>query len=163
MVKLLRIDHDNWLDCIALQVADDQQRFVNPNIFSLAEAFVHSDANPDCAEEYYRCLPYAICADDELVGFAMLTYERECDYDSLPAYEIYRLMISHEHQGNGYGHSAVMELLSIAASLPCGPAEAVYAQWHPENTASTQLFLSCGFDIIPCDGEEVTAKYSIAT
>lgn len=161
MVRLHRIDHDNWLDCIALQVADDQCRFVNPNIFSLAEAFVHSDANPDCAEEYYHCLPYAICADDKPVGFAMLTYERESDYDGLPAYEIYRLMIGHEHQGNGYGRSAVMELLSIAAARPRGPAEAVYAQWHPENTASAQLFLSCGFDIIPYDGEEVTTKYSI--
>lgn len=161
MIELRRIDHDNWLDCIALQVSQDQQRFVNPNIFSLAEAFVHSDANPACAEMYYRCLPFAIYANGLPVGFAMLTYERECDYNEQPAYEIYRLMIDNAYQGKGYGRAAVMQLLSLAESQPCGPAEAVYAEWHPENAASAHLFLSCGFEIIPCDGEEVLARRSL--
>lgn len=34
------IDYSNWLQCIELDVTEEQRQYVNPNIFSLAEAFV---------------------------------------------------------------------------------------------------------------------------
>ena len=53
MIELKQINHDNWIECIELEVKDEQRQFVNPNIFSLAEAYVHSDASKKEAEEYY--------------------------------------------------------------------------------------------------------------
>lgn len=157
MVELRRIGHDNWLECIALSVTQEQQRFVNPNIFSLAEAFVHSDANPAEAEAYYRCMPYAIYAQGKMVGFVMATWETESDFDGQPAYEVYRLMIDQAHQGRSYGRQAVQALLAMLAEMPCGHAAYVYAQWHPENTASAQLFAGCGFTVVQA-GEEILAR-----
>lgn len=47
MIELKPIKHNNWMECIGLEVHDDQKGFVNPNIFFLAEAYAHSDANKD--------------------------------------------------------------------------------------------------------------------
>lgn len=47
MLELKEVKHSNWLECIELDVHDWQRPFVNPNIFSLAEAYVHSDANTE--------------------------------------------------------------------------------------------------------------------
>ena len=146
-IELRKIDHNNWLQCIELSAADEQRQYVTPNIFSLAEAFVHSDANKETAEEYYRCIPFAIYQEDEMVGFATITYEKESDYDSKPAYEIYKLMIDKNHQGKGYGKEAVELLLKYIKTFPYGEAGNVYAEWHPENKASEKLFTAAGFAV----------------
>lgn len=99
MIELKQINYDNWIECIELEVKDEQRQFVNPNIFSLAEAYVHSDASKKEAEEYYRCIPFAIYNEGKMIGFTMLTYEKEYDFDDKPAYEIYRLMIDKDNQG----------------------------------------------------------------
>ena len=151
MIELRKVGHGNWLQCIELAVSDEQRRFVNPNIFSLAEAYVHSDANRDEAEAYYRCIPFAIYCGVELVGFAMITYEKEHDPDGQPAYEIYRLMIDNDHQGKGYGKAAVRLLLDHIRTFPCGRAEIVYAVWRPENRASENMFLRSGFTVAGTD------------
>ena len=52
---------------------------------------------------------------------------------------------------------AVHALLTLLAEMPCGQAAYVYAQWHPENTASAQLFAGCGFTVVQAD-EEVLAR-----
>jgi hypothetical protein len=75
MIELKDVRHNNWQQCIELDVHDWQKPFVNPNIFSLAEAFAHSDANQEDADNYYRCIPKAIYEDDELIGFVMITSE----------------------------------------------------------------------------------------
>lgn len=71
MVEIKPVNHDNWLACIELEVDETQRPFVNPNIFSLAEAYAHSDANAKDADEYYRCIPFAIYSDNHMVGFAI--------------------------------------------------------------------------------------------
>ena len=81
MIELKQINHDNWIECIELEVKDEQRQFVNPNIFSLAEAYVHSDASKKEAEEYYRCIPFAIYNEGKMIGFTMLTYEKEYDFE----------------------------------------------------------------------------------
>ena len=134
-----------------MAVSDEQRRYVNPNIFSLAEAFVHSDANKEAVEEYYRCIPFAIYNADDMVGFAMITYEKEYDVDNKPAYEIYRLMIDKNHQRKGYGKESIDLLLSYIRTFPYGKAENVYVEWHPENKASEKLFTANGFIVVGTD------------
>lgn len=163
MVELKAVNHENWLECIELRVKDEQQQFVNPNIFSLAEAFVHSEANREDAENYYRCIPFAIYQNNDMIGFTLITYEKECDFDNKPGYEIYRLMIAKDYQGKGYGKEAVRRILDYIKTFPCGKVENIYASWHPDNKASERLCLDNGFVIIGKDDDgAVLSRLDIA-
>ena len=151
MIELKQINHDNWIECIELEVKDEQRQFVNPNIFSLAEAYVHSDASKKEAEEYYRCIPFAIYNEGKMIGFTMLTYEKEYDFDDKPAYEIYRLMIDKDNQGKGFGKESLKLILDYIKTFPYGEVESVYASWHPDNKASEKMCLSNGFVVVGKD------------
>ena len=150
-IELKEVNHDNWLKCIDLDVHDWQKTFVNPNIFSLAEAFVHSDANEEDADNYYRCIPKVIYKDNEMIGFAMITYENECDYDENPGYEIYRLMIDKKYQQNGYGKEVIKLLVNYIKTFPYGEVDSIYASWHPDNKASEKICLNNGFEVVGTD------------
>lgn len=161
MILLKDINHDNWIPCIELEVTEEQRQYVNPNLFSLAEAYVHSGDRKDACE-YYRCIPLAIYNDDEMVGFSMLTYEEDSDYGNEPAYEIYRIMIDKKYQGRGYGKEAVKQLLEYAKGFPCGQAENIYVEWHPDNDASKRLFEAYHFAVIGSDEDgAIIAKRSL--
>lgn len=153
MLELKEVKHSNWLECIELDVHDWQRPFVNPNIFSLAEAYVHSDANTEEADNYYRCIPLAIYNNDKLIGFTMVTYEKECDFDDKPGYEVYRLMIDKKYQKKGYGKEAIKLIIDYIQSFPYGEVENIYATWHPDNKASEKLCLGNGFEIIGKDDD----------
>lgn len=157
MIELREINHSNWIKCIELEVTDEQRQYVNPNIFSLAEAYVHSDANKKDAEEYYRCIPFSIYKEDEMVGFALVSYEQEYDFDEKPAYEIYRLMIDKNYQGKGYGKEAVNLLLKYIKTFPYGEVEHIYVEWHPDNKVSEKMFAANGFTVVGTgeDGEVI--------
>ena len=86
-----------------------------------------------------------------MVGFAMITYEKECDFDNMPAYEVYRLMIDKKHQGKGYGKEAINLLLAYIKTFPYGEAERVYAQWHPHNRISEKICAASGFVVVGTD------------
>lgn len=162
MISLKDIKHSNWLQCIELEVAEEQRQFVNPNIFSLAEAFAHSDTNKEDADKYYRCIPFAIYNDEQMVGFTLISYEKECDYDDTPMYEVYRLMIAKEYQGHGYGKEAMKRILEYIKTFPYGKVDYVYASWHPDNIVSANLFLTHGFEIVGNDDDgAVVARLSL--
>ena len=153
MIEVKEVRHYNWQQCIELDVYDWQKSFVNPNIFSLAEAFAHSDANKEDADNYYRCIPKAIYKDNEMMGFVMITYEKECDYDENPGYEIYRLMIDKKYQQNGYGKEVIKMLIEYIKTFPYGEANHIYASWHPDNKASEKLCLGNGFEVVGKDDD----------
>ena len=89
-VVLRPLDAENWEACIALQVSEEQEDFVASNLYSIAQTRFEP-----------TWVPLVIYDGDIMVGFTM--------YDEAD-YEIIRLMIDQEHQGKGYGRSA-MELL----------------------------------------------------
>lgn len=153
MIRLKAINHDNWMECIELDVHDYQHQFVNPNIFSLAEAYVHSDANKEDAEEFYRCIPFAIYNDDKMIGFTLISYEKECDFDDGPGYEIYRLMIAKDYQGKGFGKEAIERIVEYIKTFPYGKVDNIYASWHPDNKASERLCLGNGFEVVGKDDD----------
>ena len=149
MIELKQINHDNWIECIELEIKDEQRQFVNPNIFSLAEA-------------YYRCIPFAIYNEGKMIGFTMLTYEKEYDFDDKPAYEIYRLMIDKDNQGKGFGKESLKLILDYIKTFPYGEVESVYASWHPDNKASEKMCLSNGFVVVGKDEDgAVISRLSI--
>lgn len=112
--------------CIELEDTNEQCRYINPNIFSLAEAYVHSDANKADAEKFYRCIPFAIYHGDDMVAFAQVTYEKEYDFDGKLAYELYKVMIDKKHQGKGFGKEAACLLLNYIKDFPYGEVENVF-------------------------------------
>jgi len=127
MITLRDITNDNFRECINLKVADEQRGFVASNMFSLAEAKADSVSNP-----------YAIYADEQMVGFIM--------YDFNPQESrgyITRLMIDEKHQGNGYGYAAMQRVIDrLKAIDECHEIQTSYV---PANVAAATLYASLGF------------------
>ena len=72
MISLQPINESNFLQAFALEVSEDQQKFVSDPIRSLAQAYVYRD----------QCQPFGIYNDDTMVGYVMVVY----DYD-IPEYD----------------------------------------------------------------------------
>src|SRR5688572_28049356 len=90
-VTLRPLTAENWRECSELEVAKDQNEFVAPNLYSIAE----SHCEP-------TCVTMAIYADEVIVGFLM--------YDA-PENYLVRFMVDARYQGNGYGRAALALLL----------------------------------------------------
>jgi diamine N-acetyltransferase len=109
-ISLRPVDQSNYQACIELTVDRSQEGFVASNVQSLADAYVWREA----AE------PYAVYADDEVVGFALLypLVEDEGVYP-LPAdaevqgLVLVRLMVDARFQGRGYGRDALDEVVAL--------------------------------------------------
>ena len=98
MIRLEKVNADNYQAVLELELADSQRGFVAPNVRSLAQAWVFYD----------RARPYAICAGDKVVGFIMFddkAHERKV--------EVWRLMIGKEFQGKGYGREALSRAIDF--------------------------------------------------
>ncbi len=128
MPDLLReITMDNFRTCIGLRVADDQQRFVASNVYSLAEAKADGVSNP-----------FAIYANNEMVGFIM--------YDFAPQESrghITRLMVDARFQGRGYGRAAMTEVIGRLKRKP--GIRDIRTSFHPDNRIADALYTSLGF------------------
>ncbi len=127
LITLKPITRDNYRACTRLEVAADQERFVAPNTYSLAQA---------CYE--LECTPLAIYTGDTMVGFAMYALDPD-DHK----YWIYRLMIDAAHQGKGYGRAAMKLLIEHIRHLP--GCDEIAISYVPENGAAKQLYASLGF------------------
>lgn len=57
MIRLEKVSSGNFRQCINLKVAKDQEQFIAPNMYTIAEAYV---------EEHL--IPYAIMVEEEVVG-----------------------------------------------------------------------------------------------
>jgi diamine N-acetyltransferase len=126
-VQLRKIEHDNLFDCIGLAVSEDQKSFVASNVISIAQAYVESS-----------WVPWAIYADDTMVGFAMYGRQVETGFDW-----IIRLMIDARYQGRGYGRAAMLELLSKLKQSP--DSKGIKISYEPENKVAERLYAQLGF------------------
>jgi diamine N-acetyltransferase len=139
VISLRPIDSSNYRECIELSVAPDQQRFVASNLQSLADAYVWREA----AE------PYAVYADDDMVGFALLFPLADGeDDDSIPepgaerGYILVRLMVDDRFQGRGYGRAALDAIVELVRDrgLPTIRLSVV-----PENEQALEFYRRNGF------------------
>src|SRR5262245_26120443 len=94
-MTLREITRENWEQCVRLEVAPEQQRFVASNAVSLAQ----SKYEPEW-------IPLALYDDEEMVGFVMYGVYRDQG-----KYWILRMMVDRRLQGNGYGRAAMRLLL----------------------------------------------------
>ncbi|SFD76880.1 diamine N-acetyltransferase [Paenibacillus catalpae] len=141
MITLRKITLDNRRAIFNLEVSEDQRQFVASNLSSVASCYV-------LATNGGHPFPFAIYADEQPVGFVMITYKLT-SYD-LPtmaddAYCILRLMIASQYQNRGYGREAMAKILEFIRSFPAGPAQYCWIPYKDDNIVASKLYESFGF------------------
>ena len=139
-VTLRPLTNDNWFDCITLTPTEEQARigFVAPNPISLVQAHF---------EPWWQ--PYAIYADEVMVGFAM--YGRWPATGVDPRHEnakpgidfILRFMIDARYQSRGYGRAAMAALIAHSKAQPGW--QALEISYDIANPVMERLCTNAGF------------------
>jgi diamine N-acetyltransferase len=131
---LQAITPDNVKAACQLAVRPDQERFVAPVAWSLAEAYVR----PEIA------WPRLIVEGDNVVGFLMGFFnirwhpDRPDDLRS----GLWRLNVAAEHQGRGYGRFAVD---AVCDEVRRRGQDRVVTTWEPGEDGPEQFYLRIGF------------------
>lgn len=126
-ITIKPITKENWEEAANLRLLPDQVDFITPNVFSIAES-----------KFYPELIPCAIYAGSEMVGFLMYCRDPEDNQ-----YWLYRFMIDERHQRNGYGRSALLQLIEIIRALPNAPE--LNVAYDRENHVAAALYKSVGF------------------
>lgn len=130
-VRLRELTSENWQACVALELADDQRDFIEPNAVSIAESRFHP-----------WMLPLAIEAGDELVGFVMFSDAPDPRAFG-GAYWVHRFMIDRRRQGRGYGRAAMALVIEHVRAKPA--CDALWIGYHPANEVARRFYASLGF------------------
>lgn len=156
MVELRRITDDNFHRCIELELAEGQDKFVAPNLYTLAEAYVALTNDENIP------MPYAIYQGEEMVGFIAMAYQPAEVGEPLGFYEMYRFMVDRRHQAQGIGRAALALAIELIKTQPHGPGSHIATSFMPGNDVAQRLYASLGFvETGEYDGDELVAKYEL--
>ena len=133
-IKLVPINDNNRNAVLALSVRDDQP-FVAPNDVSLKQAAETNEKYPGVAR------PFAICADEILVGFCMFSFAPE-EENPEDRYWLWRFMIDQNEQDKGYGQAALQEIIRYFRE---NGADRLYLSTEPENEMGLHVYHKAGF------------------
>ncbi len=103
VVSLREVTKDTLDTILALEVNENQRRFVATNAKSIAQAHFAGDA------AWFR----AIYADETPIGFLMLSDDREKQ-----EYFLWRFMIDRRYQRRGFGWKALALIVEHVKTLP---------------------------------------------
>ena len=134
IIKLEPINDNNIDAVLSLSVREDQP-FVAPNDVSLRQA---DEAN---AEDPGTARPFAIYADDHLVGFCMFAFAPKAR-DPEDRYWLWRFMIDKSEQDKGYGQAALAEIIRYFRE---NGADRLYLSTEPENERGLHVYHKAGF------------------
>lgn len=137
MVELREITRENYEECLNLKLADNQKNFVSSNVHSLAQAWVY----------YETAFPFAVYADNIMIGFIMLGY-----YEAKSYYTLWKFMIDEKHQNKGYGKKALK--LGIDYLVNRFNVKEIYTAYYSTNYVARNLYASFGF----CETGEVVGS-----
>lgn len=141
MITLRKITLENRRSIFNLEVSEDQQRYVASNLSSVASCYV-------LATNGGHPFPFAIYANEQPVGFVMLTYGitgYELPSIANDSYCILRLMIDKKYQNQGYGREALKKTLEFIGTFPAGPARYCWIPYSTDNFTAKKLYESFGF------------------
>lgn len=141
MVELRTITKENFEDVIGLNVSEHQKAFVSSTAHSLAQAYIYRDT----------AFPFAIYADDTVIGFIMLGY-----YEEKKQYTLWKFLIDKNYQNQGYGKIALKK--GIEYLTDTFDAKEIYVGVSSENVIAKQLYSSVGFkatELVENDTEEM--------
>ena len=142
-VTLQPIAQDNWIECISLNVSEEQQQrhAVAPNVISLAQAY---------GEPWW--IPLGIYAGNTMVGFVM--YGRR---PGTAISYILRLMVDARYQGRGYGKAALAAVIDHIRQEDSGEIQLDY---DPNDPITVRLYTGAGFRAIGQNENGVLARLS---
>ncbi len=128
-VTLKPVTNDNYYECTKLKVKEGQENFVAPNTFSIAQS------------QFFPGMQMrAVYADDTLVGFAMWGWDPD---QPKPEMWVWRLMIAGEHQGKGYGRTAMEHMITL---LKIEGIMELFLSYAPDNTGGAAFYAGLGFE-----------------
>jgi diamine N-acetyltransferase len=127
--ELREITKDNLEEVLALEVYEHQKGYVSSTAASLAQAYVYRET----------AFPFAVYADNTLVGFIMLGY-----YQARNQYTLWKFLIDKKYQNKGYGRDALMQGIQYLKER--FGAEEVYTGVKPENENAKHLYRLVGFE-----------------
>ena len=135
-ISFQEISEADWRATLQLTVHPDQQRFVADYVpiaaIILAKAYIRPGG--------LQWMPYAIRAQDQLIGLLALVYES----NSAANYWIYHFFIDQEQQGKGQGKAALHALVTFIQQQHPN-CQHLKLTVHPENTRAQRLYTSMGF------------------
>jgi diamine N-acetyltransferase len=136
LITLQSVTHQNWRKTLTLAVDPDQQSFVADYapiaLVALAKAYVRPMG--------WMWLPYAICADEAMVGFLELAF----DPNNPEQCWLFHFFIDRQHQNKGYGKQAVRALIVfVRAQFP--NCRTLLLTVHPDNQRAKDLYVAAGF------------------
>ena len=134
-ITLREITQDNAESVRALRLAPGQERFVSSVAESLAEAEAHAEGHP-----WFR----AAYNDDDLpVGFVMLSWDVEPQPPDIHGpWFLWKLLIDHRHQGEGYGREVVRQVVELV--LGQGGTE-LFTSYVPGDGGPAGFYARLGF------------------
>lgn len=169
-VTLEPITLRNFYRVVRLKVADDQQGFVAPNMFSIAEAQFYPGVQTraiyapatGAASGNADTDASADTGDDPdsgkvLVGFVMWG---EDTAENPGEIWVWRLMIAAGHQGRGYGRAAMAQVI---AHVRVDGADALFLSYEPENTGAAAFYARLGFvETGRIEHDEIVVRLALA-
>ncbi len=129
MVQLKPVTKENLDAILSLKANESQTGFVSTTAESLAQAYVYAET----------AFPFAVCDDQDVVGFIMMGYYEEKKY-----YTLWKLLIDQKCQGRGYGKAALG--LGIAFLRERFQVKEVFTGVIPGNKVAKSLYHSLGFE-----------------
>ena len=133
-IRLEAVNDKNREAVLALSVREDQP-FVASNKVSLRQYEEAEAEAPGVAR------PFAIYADDTLVGFCMFAFDPE-EKDPAYRYWLWRFMIDKSEQDKGYGQAALQEIIRYFKE---NGADRLYLSTEPENERGLHVYHKAGF------------------
>lgn len=130
-INLKEITKDNFREVIKLEVNKEQNNFVAPNLYSIAQSKI-----------YPTWQPMAVYKGETLIGFVM--YGRDDLDENDESVWIIRMMIDKNYQSKGLGNETMAELLSHIKKNCI--SEEVFLSFVPENKTAKNLYEKFGFN-----------------
>ncbi len=148
IIELRVIDNDNRAECEQLSVSSEQKQYIASNV----ESLVTAEDNAGVAR------PFAVYADGKMVGFTMLAFDENYE-DPNDRYWLWRLMIDHRLQQNGYGTAA---LQAIIRYFKDHGANNIRLSTKETNTHALSMYRKAGFrDTGEMNGEETVLQLDL--
>ncbi|HDR7799986.1 TPA: GNAT family N-acetyltransferase [Bacillus tropicus] len=127
-LHICEVTANNWRSVAALNVAKDQQQFIESNAFSLAESLYEENGTS-----------VGLYDGETLIGYAMYGWYSK-KHKSI---WLDRFMIDQQYQGKGYAKRFLHLLIQfLQQQFTCG---IIYLSLHPDNKHAMGLYESFGF------------------
>ena len=149
-LELRTIDDSNRENVKLLEVSDNQKQYIASNQDSLTTSL----------QEAHRAVarPFAIYADNRLVGFTMFAFDLMSS-DPDDRYWLWRFMIDRNYQGNGYGSAALEKIMEY---FECHGANHILLSTKASNTGALSLYHRYQFtETGEMNGDEIVLRRNL--